>query len=115
MIYELSETAKKAVEGKCDAYEIYIDESKLIDLDSQQDELNFAKEEIELGVGIRVIKDNKIGYAFTSNLDKIEETGLQSIKNTKLNKEDKNYAFSEVQKVKDVKNVYDKKFHDITV
>lgn len=115
MIYEISEKAKKAIEGKCDAYEIYIDESKLIDLDSQQDELNFAKEEIELGVGIRVIKDNKIGYAFTSNLDKIEETGLQSIKNTKLNKKDKNYAFSEVQKVEDVKNVYDKKFHDITV
>ena len=44
---------------------------------------------------------NKIGFAFTSNLDKIEETGLQAIENTKLNRHDENYAFSEVEKVVD--------------
>ena len=113
MIYELAEKAQKAVENKCDAYEIYIDESRLIELDSKQDELNFAKEEIEQGIGIRVIKDNKIGFAFTSNLDKITETGTQAIENAKLNKQDENYAFSEVEKVVDVKKVYDKKFNDL--
>ena len=113
MMYELAEKAKKAVENNCDAYEIYIDESKLIELDSKQDELNFAKEEIEQGIGIRVIKDHKIGFAFTSNLDKISETGLQAIENTKLNKRDENYAFSEVEKVADVEKVYDKKFNEL--
>ena len=113
MIYEIAEKAKKEVEKNCDAYEIYVDESKIIELDSKQDELNFAKEEIETGIGIRVIKDNKIGFAFTSNLDKISETATQSIENTKLNKIDENYAFAEVEKVKDVKKVYDKKFNDI--
>ena len=48
MIYEIAETAKKEVEKNCDAYEIYIDESNVIQLDSLKDELNFAKEEIEL-------------------------------------------------------------------
>ena len=113
MIYELAEKAKKAVENKCDSYEIYIDESKYINLDSKQDELNFAKEEIEQGIGIRVIKDNKIGFAFTSNLEKISQTGQQAIENTKLNKEDKNNAFAETGKVNEVKKVYDKKFHDL--
>ena len=113
MIYKIAEKAKKEVEKNCDAYEIYVDESKIIELDSKQDELNFAKEEIETGIGIRVIKDNKIGFAFTSNLDKISETATQSIENTKLNKIDENYAFAEVEKVKDVKKVYDKKFNDI--
>ena len=113
MIYELAEKAKKAVENKCDSYEIYIDESKYIELDSKQDELNFAKEEIEQGIGIRVIKDNKIGFAFTSNLEKIAQTGQQAIENTKLNKEDKNNSFAETEKVVDVKKVYDKKFHDL--
>ncbi|WP_296868329.1 TldD/PmbA family protein [uncultured Methanobrevibacter sp.] len=113
MIYEIAEKAKKEVENNCDAYEIYVDESKLIELDSKQDELNFAKEEIEAGIGIRVIKDNKIGFAFTSNLNKISETAKQSIENTKLNKIDENYSFAEVEKVKDVKKVYDKRFNDL--
>ena len=65
MIYEIAEDVKKTLKNKCDAYEIYIDETKAIELDSLKDELNFAKEEIELGLGIRVIKDNRQGFAFT--------------------------------------------------
>lgn len=103
MIYEIAEDVKKAVENKCDAYEIYIDESKTIQLDSLKNELNFAKEEIERGLGVRVIKDNKQGFAFTSNLDKVAETGLQAIDNTKLTKVDENYAFAEAEKVAEVK------------
>ena len=113
MISEIAEKAKKEVENNCDAYEIYVDESKLIELDSKQDELDLAKEEIEAGIGIRVIKDNKMGFAFTSNLNKISETAKQSIENTKLNKIDENYSFAEVEKVKDVKKVYDKRFNDL--
>ena len=115
MIYEIAEQAKKEIENKCDAYEIYIDEGKLIQLDSLKEELNFAKEEIELGVGIRVIKDNKQGFAFTSNMDKINETCLKAIENTKLTKVDENYAFAEVEKVTDVDKVYDKKFKDLSL
>ena len=115
MIYEIAEKAKREVENNCDAFEIYIDESKLIELNSEQDKLNFAKEEIETGVGIRVIKDNKIGFAFTSNMDKISETARQSIENTKLNKRDENYSFAELEKVTDVKKVYDKKFNDLNL
>lgn len=115
MIHEIAEIAKKEVENKCDAYEIYVDESKSIELDSRKEELNFAKEEIEKGIGIRVIKDNRIGFAFTSNLDKIPQTAAQAIENTKLNKIDENYAFSEVETVKDVKKVYDKKFNDFNL
>ena len=115
MIYELAEKAQKAIENNCDADEIYIDETKLIELDSKQDELNFAKEEIDLGLGIRVIKDNKIGFAFTSNLEKIVETANQAVENTKLNKTDENYAFSETGKVRDVKKVYDNKFNDLNL
>ena len=107
MIYEIAQEAKKAIENNCDAYEIYIDESKSIQLDSRKEELNFAKEEIDRGVGIRVIKDNKIGFAFTSNMDKIAETAKHSIENTKLNKTDENYAFAEVEEIPSVKKVFD--------
>lgn len=113
MIYELAEKAKKAVENDCDAYEIYVDETKLIELDSKQDELNFAKEEIDLGVGIRVILDERLGFAFTSNLENIDKTAKQAIENTKLNKKDENNSFAEVGKVPDVRDVYDSKFNDL--
>ena len=115
MIYEIAQKAQKAIENDCDDYEIYIDESESIELDSRKEELNFAKEEIECGVGIRVIKDNKVGFAFTSNMDKIVETAKQAIENTKLNKVDENYTFAEVEKVPSVKDVYDKKFNDLSL
>ena len=115
MIYEIGEEVRKTVENKCDAYEIYIDEAKIIELDSLKDELNFAKEEIELGVGVRVIKDNKQGFAFTSNMETLKETVLKAIENTKLTKPDENYAFAEVEKVSEVKKVYDKRFEDLSL
>lgn len=115
MIYEIADKAQKAVKNSCDAYEIYIEESKSIELDSRKEELNFAKEEIDCGVGIRVIKDNKVGFAFTSDMNKIKEAAMQSIENTKLNKVDENYAFAEVEKVPEIKKVYDKKFNDLSL
>ena len=84
-------------------------------MDSLKEELNFAKEEIELGVGVRVIKDNKQGFAFTSNMDEIVETSLKAIENTKLTKVDENYGFAEVEKVGEVKKVYDNKFKDLSL
>ncbi len=111
----MAQEAKKAIENDCDAYEIYIDESKSIQLDSLKEELNFAKEEIERGVGIRVIKGNKVGFAFTSNMEKIAETAKQAVENTKLNKVDENYAFAEVEKIPKIEDVYDKKFNDLSL
>ena len=115
MLYEIAEIAKKEVEDICDDYEIYVDAAKSIELDSRKEELNFAKEEIEKGIGIRVIKDSKIGFAFTSNMDKIAQTAKQAVENSKLNKVDENYAFARVEQVRDVKDVYDKRFNDLSV
>ena len=115
MIYEIADDIKKALKDNCDEYEIFIEQSKSIQLDSLKDELNFAKEEIDLGVGIRVIKDNKQGFAFTSDLDKLSQTSKKAIDNCKLTKIDENYAFSEVESVKDVKNICDAKFDDLNL
>ena len=115
MMYEIADDIKKILKNECDEFEVYIEESKNIELDSLKDELNFAKEEIELGVGIRVIKDNRQGFAFTTNINQLEKTGLQAVENSKLSKKDKNYAFSEVKKVKDVKKIYDEKINDLNL
>jgi len=115
MIYEIAEDIKKTIADKCDAYEIYIDESKVIELDTLKDELNFAKEKIELGVGIRILKDKKQGFAFTSNMDNLKDTAIKAIENSKLTKVDENYSFAEVEKVNEVEKVYDDKFKDLSL
>ena len=66
MLYELAEEAKREISKYSDNYEIYLENTELLQLDSQKTDLNFAKEEISLGIGIRVIKDGSVGFAFTS-------------------------------------------------
>ena len=115
MIYEIAQDIEKTLEKRCDDYEIYIDEGKTIELESLKDELNFAKEEIELGVAVRVIKDNRQGFAFTSDVSQISQTALKAVENTKLTKTDENYAFAQAEKTSEVKKVYDEKFSDLSV
>ena len=109
----MAEKCEKEVKKICDDYEVYISSGKTIELDSKNDELNFAKEEITQGIGIRVLKDNKMGFAFTSDMNKINQTALQALENTKLNNPDENYAFSQKEKVNDIDKLYDKKFENL--
>jgi PmbA protein len=115
MIYEIADKCVREVEKLSDNWEIYIANSETIEVESKNDILNFAKEEIEKGVGIRILKDNKMGFAYTTNLDKIPETAQKALDNAKLNKVDENYEFSNVEKVNDVKGTYDAKYDDLSV
>lgn len=115
MLLELAEDVKKEVSKLCDEYEIFISQSNSISLDSKMDNLNFAKDEISKGLGIRVIKDNKVGFAFTSDLNKITQTINQAIDNTKLTKSDENFAFSQPGNVKEINGLVDKKYDDLSL
>lgn len=115
MIYELVEKVEKEVSNICNDYEIFLSQSKSIEVNSKKTQLDFAKEEIDLGLGIRVLKNNKMGFAFTSDIEKIKETANQALENTKLNEADKNFSFSNPKKVKEVKDTYDSKFDELTI
>ena len=115
MLYELSEKAIKEVSKYCDTYQIFISQSKGIELSAEKTELNFAKEEINLGLGISVINDKKLGHAYTSNIDEIAQTAKQAYLNSKINEEDENFQFTEPGKYKDVKGTYDKKIDDLSL
>ena len=113
MLYELAEEAKREISKYSDDYEIYLDNVELLQLDSQKTDLNFAKEEINLGIGIRVIKDGAVGFAFTSDMDKIPKTCENAYLNSKLNSKDENYSFAEVEKLPKINGTFDKKFRDL--
>ena len=68
MVYEIADKCVKEVEKLSDNWEVYIANTELIEVESKKDVLSFAKEEIESGIGIRIIKDNKIGFAYTSSV-----------------------------------------------
>ncbi len=115
MIYETADKCVKEVEKLSDNWEIFIANSETINVESKNDILSFAKQEIEKGVGIRIIKDNKIGFAYTTDLDKIYETAQKALDNAKLNKLDENYEFAHVEKVTAVKGTYDARYDDLSL
>lgn len=115
MIIDLAKEIEEEVLKITDNYEIFLKQSKNIELNSEKDQLNFAKERVSEGIGIRVLKNNKMGFAYTSDLSKIKETTEQALSNTKLSKADENYGFAKLKKEIKVKGIYDKKIEDLAV
>lgn len=113
MLYDEAKDIELEVAKIAEEYEIYVSQSNEIELDSKKDELNFAKDEISKGVGIRVIKDHKIGFAYTSDLSKIKKTTKQALLNTKLNKVDEDFSFAMPEKSVKVNGIYDEKIDDL--
>ena len=113
MLYELAEEAKREISKYSDNYEIYLENTELLQLDSQKTDLNFAKEDISLGIGIRVIKDGSVGFAFTSDMGEIAKTCENAYLNSKLNSKDENFSFPELEKLPKINGTFDKKFQEI--
>ena len=113
MLFELAEEAKREISKYSDDYEIYLENSELLQLDSHKTDLNFAKEEISLGIGIRVIKDGAVGFAFTSDMSEIAKTCENAYLNSKLNSKDENFSFAEVEKLPNIKGTFDKKYKEL--
>ena len=98
---------------KVDCAELYIQEEESTDVEILNDKVNTAKEESIKGIGIRVIKDNKQGFAYTTNLDKIDLTVNQAILNAKLNTVDENISMtSNNHEYKKINGLYDKKLEE---
>lgn len=106
---KIAEDALNLALGKSDYTEVYMEKEKSIDVDIQNNEVKFAKEEFTFGIGIRVILNSKMGFSYTTNLDKINETVQNAIFNAKSNVANENFAFAFESKYDSVKGIYDKK------
>ena len=115
MIYEIADRCTKEVEKISEEWEIYIANVEAIEIESQKDVLNFAKKEIDKVIGIRIIKDNRMGFAYTSDLDKIPETAKKAVENSKLNKIDENWEFSKEEKITEIKGNFDTNYDNLSV
>ena len=115
MLFEISQKAEKEISKYCNDYEIYIEKEETLQFDAQKSSLEFVKEEINIGIGIRVIVDNKLGFAYTSDMDKIESLAENAFANGKLGGEDENFCFAEKSKLAKVDGIYDPSFENMDI
>lgn len=115
MLIDKIDDLKKEVGKIAKQYEIYIEKDAEISLESENNKLNFAKEEISQGIGIRVIDNNKIGFAYTTDFSNIKQTTEQALANTHLNKQDPNFEFAMPSKKINVEGIYDKNYKNLNM
>src|SRR5512139_2102203 len=94
MINDLANQALDYAIKGADQAEIYVDITESVDATIQNDQVDFAKESYSLGMGIRVICDGKMGFAYTTQTEKITETVAKAISNAQANLVDENFAFA---------------------
>jgi len=115
MLFEISQKAEKEISKYSDDYEIYIEKEEVLQFDAQKSTLEFAKEEINIGIGIRVIVDDRLGFAYTSDMEKIEDLAEKAFSNGKLNEKDENFCFAQKSKLAKVNGTYDSKFESLDI
>ncbi len=87
--------------------EVYLEKEEKIDVNIQNQRVDFAKETSSYGLGIRVIKDNKMGFAYTTDLSKLKKTVESAVFNAKCNEADPNFYFAPQSKYPQVNDIYD--------
>ncbi|OPX59557.1 MAG: protease TldD [Methanobacterium sp. PtaB.Bin024] len=96
-----------------DQAEIYIEITENVDATIQNDQVDFAKEAYSMGVGIRVICDDKMGFAYTTQTKMLEETVKKAVSNARANQVDENFDFASKSEYPAIKGIYDRKFHSL--
>lgn len=86
-----------------------------IEVNVQNEKVDFAQETSSYGVGIRVIKDRKMGFAHTTDLSKLEKTVKNAVFNAKCNEVDPNFYFAPKSEYPHVYDIFDRKIRDLNI
>ncbi len=81
---------KKTLSRKVDQAEVFLSSTKTLKIDVLDRKVESSDEISDVGCGIRVIKDKKLGFAYTSDFDEtvLEETIDQAIANSRNSEAD---------------------------
>ena len=118
MMYELAKKTMDVALKQAENAEIYVEKEESVDVDIKNDKVDFAKEVISLGVGVRVIIDGKMGFAHTTNTKNTEELAKmveRAVFNAQSNVADENFAFAPKSRYPSVKGLYDKRFESFEI
>jgi len=83
---------KKALES-CDQAEIYGEEGDVLSVDLEREEVKKVKHVKSTGIGVRVVISNKVGFSYTTALEKarIEDCVMHAIKQAKVSEQDPHF------------------------
>lgn len=111
----IAEQALKEALKYTDMAEIFVEKEQSLQLDIQRDNIDFAKEDSTLGLGIRVIIDGRMGFSSTSDLEEIESAVKRAVSNTKANEKDENFVLADSGKYPTIKGTFDSQFNSLEV
>jgi len=99
-----------------DQAEVYFSASKSLSIDVLNGKVEAVKEVEDIGIGIRVIKDKKLGFAYTSEFDEtvLEDTINQAIANAKNTQADEYNFLPNHQDTKQL-DLYDNKISEVSI
>ena len=115
MMENIAQEALDLALNQVDEAEIYLENEEKTDVNVQNQKVDFAKETSSIGLGIRVIKDHKMGFAYTTDLSKIANAVENAVYNAKCNEDDKNFYFAPKMNYPTVKGTYDKRIRDLEI
>jgi PmbA protein len=109
------ESAKRiidmAIKSGADEAEVFIIKSEGKGFSIEKNSVSSISGGVEKGMGIRVIKDRKLGFAFCTKEEKAQESIKQALSLSKLGKES-DFTLPESKGIKKIDNLYDKKIID---
>ncbi len=116
-MFDLAEKAVDFTTKEGSSYaEAYISRSEKIEVRIEKDDITLCKEKISMGIGIRAITKNKVGFAFTTDLERIEDTCKIAYKSSTKTRPDPDFKkLPSPEPPSSIKDVYDKRLKDLEV
>ena len=103
------EILAQITKAKVDQAEVYLSSSKSLQIDVLNGKVEAIDEVNDIGCGIRIIKDHKLGFAYTSDFDEtvVEETIASAIENAKFTETDEFHGLPQDCKTARLQDLFD--------
>ncbi len=105
---------KLAEKAGADSAEVFMTKGRDSNFSIENDTVNFSSSSMEFGVGIRVIKDKRLGFGYCTDLTQGEIAVRNALNAIKLTKK-QNFEFVTSKKFQDLSGIYDKSILELSV
>ena len=83
------EIVKKALKRGCDAAEVFIETAKQLSVEARDDRIEALESSSDFGIALRVIKNQKLGFSFTTDFDRAGDIVDMAVNGADRTSEDK--------------------------
>lgn len=112
-MFEIMEKALRSLKA-ADQAEIYAERGFLMQLDIERERVREAKKSNHHGIGIRVAMGKKIGFSYTTDLNKIGECAERAISQAKISRHDPCFnGFMGAKKYPEISRTFDERVLDL--